>query len=337
MSWETAKRSVDRYVKLMRENRSKLCKIHFGNAEPLINWPVILKILEYCGEMNDLTFEFAINTNLTLMTKEIAEVFKRHRVRIATSLDGTRLANNAIRITKGGQGTFDQIMDKFDLLAIIGYPLDGFSITVTKENFDLVDTDIIDMAVDRGMISIAFDYDLINLVGIPVTTRVDKIIKLKRYAHKRNIDFFGTWDSPFRNLTAESLLTGNHAFCAAVQGKSLEFNVDGSVKICSHTTAKVGHVDRFNGLFQKDSQFVQLIKERFPGTDEYCSGCIIEGPCGGQCQVTREAVTRSNGEEQQKLFADMCDFYKSVTEALIREYLQSNGDTMVGKHQHCTL
>lgn len=328
MSWETAKQCVDRYVALIRKNGCTLCKIHFGNAEPLINWPVIAKVLEYCSKIEGLTFEFAINTNLALMTREIAEMFKRHRVRIATSLDGTRLANDAIRITKGGRGTFDQILGKFDLLAEIDYPLDGFSITVTKGNFDLIDTDIIDLATERGMTSIAFDYDLVILVGVPVTTRVDKLIQLKRYANERGIDFFGTWDSPFRNLTSETLLTGNHAFCAAVQGKSLEFNVDGSIKVCSHTATKVGLLEQFHEMFQKNSQFVQLVKERFPGTDEYCSGCAIEGQCGGQCHVTREVIALSTRKHRQKLFADMCDFYRLVTEALIREYLRSNGDTV---------
>lgn len=106
----------------------------FSNAEPLINWPVIRQVLEYCDSMAGLTFEFAINTNLALMTRQIAELLKRYQVRIATSLDGDQAANDAIRITKGGQGTFIRILENFNLLAEIGYPLNGFSITVAKGN-----------------------------------------------------------------------------------------------------------------------------------------------------------------------------------------------------------
>ncbi len=337
MSRETAKRCVDRYIALMKKQRRTHCKIHFGNAEPLINWPVIAEILHYCSGMSDLTFEFTINTNLALMTREIAEAFKKYRVRIATSLDGTSQANDAIRITKGGRGTFDRILEKFDLLGEIGYPLDGISITVTKENFDLIDTDIIDLAAQRGMISIAFDYDLISLTDVPVATRVDKLMHFKRYANKRGIDFFGTWDSVFRNLTNESLLSGNHAFCAAVGGRSLEFNVDGGIKVCSHTTNQVGHIDNFYQMFQETGGLFKMVKERFPGADDYCLGCAIEGPCGGQCHVTREVVARSAGGKQQRLFADMCDFYRTVTEALAIEYIRSNGAQAVGNRQTCTL
>ena len=337
MSWETAKKCIDHYVALIKEQGCTHCKIHFGNAEPLINWSVIAEVLRYCDGMNDLTFEFAINTNLVLMTKEIAEVLKKYQVRIATSLDGTAQANDAIRITKGGRSTFNHIVEKFDLLDEIGYPLDGFNITVTNKNFELVDIDIIDLAAQRGMTSIAFDYDLVSLIDIPIATRVDKLIRIKRYANKRGIDFFGTWDSAFRNLNSESLLTGNHAFCAAVEGKSLEFNVDGGIKVCSHTTTQVGHIDSFDKMFQETGGLFKIVKERFPGDDDYCSGCVIEGPCGGQCHVTREVVARSDGEERQNFFTDMCDFYRKITEALVKEHIRSNGIEAIGKRQTYTL
>ena len=35
MSWDTAKKCIDYYITLIRENGSTVCKIHFGNAEPL--------------------------------------------------------------------------------------------------------------------------------------------------------------------------------------------------------------------------------------------------------------------------------------------------------------
>ena len=337
MTWETAKRCVNQYVVLMREQGRTHGKIHFGNAEPLVNWPVIEQVLEYCSKMDDFSFEFAINTNLVLMTRQIAESFKRHQVRIATSLDGVQTANDAIRITKGGQGTFARILQKFDLLAEIDYPLDGFSITVTKGNFELVDTDILDLAIERRMTSIAFDYDLVGLVHVPIEKRVIKLMRLKKYANEHGIDFFGTWDSPFRNLTSGSLLVKDHAFCAAVQGKALEFNVNGSIKICSHTTTPIGHIDSFDEVFGEGGGLMQIVASRFPGTDEHCSGCEIEGPCSGQCHVTREVVSRSSGEERQKLFADMCDFYRGATEALAVEYLRSNGIAALGDRQTCTL
>lgn len=319
MSWETAKKCLDQYIGLLRKQGREIGKVHFGNAEPLLNWPVIDKVLTYCEGFEDIRFEFAINTNLALLTKERAELLKKYQVRIAASLDGTQRANDAIRITKSGRGTFKRIVGKFDLLAEIGYPLDGFSITVTKDNFSLVGPDIVDFAHERGMKSLAFDYDLVSLTGIPVEERVEKIMALKKYANARGIDFFGTWDSAFRNLSNESLLTGNHAFCAAVEGKSLEFNVDGGIKVCSHATGQIGHVNNFAQAFASGGGLVQVAKERFPGTEGYCHGCPIEGACGGQCEVTREVVSRTAPGERNGLFSEMCDFYRLITDALMAE------------------
>lgn len=336
MTWEIAKRCIDQYIMLIRKQGKMHGKIHFGNAEPLVNWPVIEQALKYCSTIEDLSFGFSINTNLVLMTRQIAEKFKKYQVRIATSLDGTQQANDAIRITKDGRGTYARILEKFDLLAEIGYPLDGFSITVTGSNFKFIDTDIIDLAIERKMTSIAFDYDLVDLIHIPIEKRIMKLMRLKKYANKHNIDFFGTWDSPFRNLTSESLLFGEHAFCAAVQGKALEFNINGSIKICGHTTTTVGHIDNFDEIFEKDSGLMQIITSRFPGTDEYCFGCEIEGPCGGQCHVTREVDSRSASGKRQKLFADMCNFYRMITKSLSLEYIQSNGTVVAVNRQNCT-
>ncbi len=333
MSWETAKKCIDQVIALTRSNGQTNLKISFGNAEPLLNWPVIQKVLLYCNTFPDMTFQFAINTNLVLMTKEIAEYFKRYQVDISTSLDGNEQANNAIRITKGGKGTFQRIVEKFDLLAEIGYPLDGFSITVTSGNFHLIDTDIVDLAAEREMVNIAFDYDLIGLVNVSVSERVEKLMRLKKYANSRGIDFFGTWDTPFRNLTSGSLLTDSQFFCAAVEGRSLEFNVDGSIKVCNHTTTRVGHVDNLNVIFHRGGGLFKMVEDRFPGTDEYCGDCMIEGPCGGQCHVTREVVSRSIGEKRQRIFSDMCDFYRTVTKALTLEYLQSNETIILGNQQ----
>lgn len=327
MDWPTAKKCVDFYTGLMKRRGLSHCKIHFGNAEPLINWPVIEKVLIYCDRMNDLTFEFCINTNLTLMTKQIAETLKKHHVNISTSLDGTHRANDAVRVFKGGRSTFRYIVEKFDLLDKVKYSLDGFSITVTKGNFDLIDVDVIDFAKQRGMNFIAFDYDLISLTGIPLIDRVEKLMYFKNYANNVGIDFFGTWDSVFRNLTNQSLIYGNHAFCAAVEGRSLEFNVEGGIKVCSHMTEEVGHINYVEKLFKEGNRMYGLVRDRFPGSDKFCLGCIIEGPCGGQCHVTREADTRSiHGDVEQKgdLFIDMCEFYRMITRRLALERISSS-------------
>lgn len=313
MNWETAKRCVDIYLGLMKDIGITKGRIHFGNAEPLINWQVIKQTLEYCRSFSKYEFEYAINTNLYLLEEEMAKILRDFKVQIAASLDGLEKANDLIRITKSGQGTFRTIVDKMNLLEKINYPLDGISITVTEKNFPFIDTDIIDFTWQRGMKSIAFDYDLINITDVSCEEKVRKIIRLKSYADKLNIYFDGTWGTPFRRLISKSLIRDFYSFCSAVEGRGLTFNPDGSIKACDYSKSKIGEINRLNEIFGKNSQLLKLVERRFPGNNNLCKNCMIENFCGGQCHITQAA---------NKNISAFCDFYKEITLALLRESIE---------------
>jgi serine-type anaerobic sulfatase-maturating enzyme len=54
--------------------------------------------------------EYTFQTNGVLIDDEWAAFFKEHDVLIGLSVDGPRDVHDAYRVTKGGQGTFDQVM-----------------------------------------------------------------------------------------------------------------------------------------------------------------------------------------------------------------------------------
>lgn len=331
MDWEIAKKCIDLYINLLKVRGVNQARIHFGNAEPLTNWPIIEKILLYCENIKQISFSFAINTNLYLLNEKMARIMKKYNVRIVTSLDGLQNANDSIRVTKMGRGTHAQIIRKMTLLENIDYPLETISVVLTQNNYDLVDIDIIDFACEKRMTSVSLDFDLVNLLTIPIDERVTKLMRIKSYANKRGIYFGGTWFSPFRNLMSISTIDKMLAACDAVEGKMLVFEPDGAIKICGYTETVVGHINQFDELFCESSRFFKLISERLPGNDNIdCIGCKIEGLCSGQCHVTREAVDRN---QSNILFKNMCNFYKSITDALIKDYLSSYDDLNLRKEK----
>ncbi|MBI5401272.1 radical SAM protein [Candidatus Wolfebacteria bacterium] len=315
MSWETAKKCIDTYISLMEEVGTLKGRIHFGNAEPLINWQVIKQVMEYCRSFSKYEFEYAINTNLYLLNEKMARTFKDFKVQIATSLDGLEKANDLIRITRNGQGTFRAIVDKINLLEKINYPLDGISITVTEKNFPFIDTDIVDFAWQRGMKSMAFDYDLVNIINISCEEKVKKIMRLKSYADKLDIYFDGTWGTPFRRLISRSLIRDFYSFCSAVEGRGLTFNPDGSIKACDYSKNKIGEINHLNKIFISGGSLFKLVEMRFPGNNSFCRNCMIESFCGGQCHITQTA---------NKNISAFCDFYKAITLALLHESLEDS-------------
>jgi radical SAM protein with 4Fe4S-binding SPASM domain len=322
MKWEIAKKCIDTYVSLIRQNGKKSGQIIFGNAEPLLNWHIIEKTLIYCENISDISFDFSMNTNLSLLNKKTAEKLKNYQVRIATSIDGLQDANDLIRITKNGKATFVTINKKMDLLQKIQYPIEGISITITDKNFNSIDTSIIDYALNRGVSRVACDFDLVNLQKIPVDDRVGKILALKAYANRRGLILGGTWARPFEKLMTSSLLHEKYAFCVAAEGRMIVFNPDQSIKICGYSGTRIGHLDQFSKIFHEGSDFYQLIENRIPGNNVLCDGCTIEGFCGGQCYPTMESV-----QSCVSLLKDMCLFYKKVTDALIQANL-SDGENI---------
>ena len=319
MSIETAKRSIDAFVSKVREQGNNIVRVHFGNGEPLINWKTLSFVLDYCSSMEGINLSYAINTNLTLLTRKMAEKLKSHKVKISTSLDGTRIGNDIVRVDRKGNGTFDKIVEKFNLLREIGYPIDGFSITATDKNFEYIDEDVIDLAKSLGVEEVSMDYDLVSSIEIPMSKCIEKIMLLRSYAKKNGIHFYGNWETPFRILMSSSWLTSAHAYCPAMEGSTLEFNVDGSIRTCGHTNTVVGRNCDLGTVLHSDSQYVKLINSRLPGNNEMCVGCDIEGACAGQCHVTIESTKRDS-----KLMGNMCTLMKGATKELIKEYMISH-------------
>ena len=319
MSIETARKSIDVFVSKVKEQGNNIVRIHFGNGEPLINWETLSFVLDYCSSIRRIEFSYAINTNLILLNREKAEKLKTHDVKISTSLDGTKVGNDLVRIDKKGKGTFDQIVEKIDLLREIGYPIDGFSITITDKNFHHIDESVIDLAFSLGIKEVSIDCDLVSSIDIPISDCVNKIMRLRRYARSREISVYGNWETPFRILMSSSWLEAPHAYCPAVDGSTLEFNVDGSIKVCGHTNTIVGKNCDLGIVLSKNSTYMNLINSRLPGNNGMCLGCSIEGACAGQCHVTIESTKRDD-----KLMKNMCSLMKLATTELIVEYMLNN-------------
>lgn len=312
MSIETAKKGIDSFVDVVKKAENNRVRLHFGNGEPLLNWKTIQFCLEYCNSFDEIDFTFAVNTNLTLLTKEIAEVLKKYNVKISTSLDGLQKANDLIRVYRSGKGTFDTIVEKFHLLKEIDYPLDGFSVTVISENYKYITNEILDFAKEMGIKDVSMDFDLVDTTDIPVAQSVDKIIEMRRYATEIGLNFYGTWETPYRVMMLNSWLKSPYAFCPAMEGTTIEFGVDDSLKVCGHTNTKIA--DHISEIFSKNSLYYNLISSRLTGNNSICVGCSIEGACAGQCHVIFESSKRN-----PKLMDNMCNFMKLTTKRLLEE------------------
>jgi His-Xaa-Ser system radical SAM maturase HxsB len=96
MTEETAERVVD----LIFRTTSPWVTIEFQGGEPLVNFPVVKRVIEYALEKNQAAakdLEFTLVSNLSLMDDEKLEYLLRHKVQICTSVDGPQALHDKQR------------------------------------------------------------------------------------------------------------------------------------------------------------------------------------------------------------------------------------------------
>jgi len=319
MRCDTAKKAVNLYLEILRRHGKSVAEINFGGGEPLLAWPVIKQVLEYLRAFCGLEFEFrfSINTNASLITPEIALTLKEYRVEIASSLDGLCEGNNHVRLTKSGGGTFSQIIRGFEVLAEMEYPLGAIAVTVTEKNFHELDEVIIDWAVARGMKKVRIDIDVINMVEIPVEEVVTKLMRIRHYAATQGVDVPGFWSRPAENLN-ESTLESRVAFCGAVRGNSMCVGPSGNIYGCGYSTTQLGSLTEIQLFHASGTAYHCFVRDHLTGVMERCKGCMIEGQCGGGCNITQEFARATKIVKIER----MCDFYRLMTREILREQLR---------------
>lgn len=109
MSFETAKKVID-YVK---DKMKKEFYITFYGGEPLLNFSLIKQCIEYVKELKcESKIMYSLTTNLTLMTKEIAEYLASvPDFAVVCSIDGDKDIHDEHRKDMEGNGSFERAME----------------------------------------------------------------------------------------------------------------------------------------------------------------------------------------------------------------------------------
>lgn len=115
IDFNTARKAID-YAYAHRS--SKNFAIGFYGGEPLLNFRVMRECIDYCiNTYKAVSPVFAFTSNLTLMTKEIAEYLAQvPNMSIIVSLDGPKDIQNRNRTFANGAPTFDAVYHGLKLL-----------------------------------------------------------------------------------------------------------------------------------------------------------------------------------------------------------------------------
>lgn len=147
MNFETGKRALDFLVE--KSGTRKNLEVDFFGGEPLLNWEVCKKLVEYGRSIekeHGKNFRFTLTTNGVVVNDEVIDFCNREMGNVVLSLDGRKETHDRLRTTCNGKGSYDLIVDKFKKFANARNQADYYMRgTYTHYNTDF-SKDIIHMA-----------------------------------------------------------------------------------------------------------------------------------------------------------------------------------------------
>ncbi len=157
MSEEVALKAVDFLIE--NSGNRKILEMDFFGGEPLLNFDVVKRTVEYANEKASALgkkFLFTMTTNGVLLRGEIADWLNENMENVVLSLDGRQEIHDDVRKTVNGKGSFEVIIQNFkDFVAKRGdksYYIRG---TFTNKNLDFA-KDVLFMA-DSGFKEISLE------------------------------------------------------------------------------------------------------------------------------------------------------------------------------------
>jgi uncharacterized protein len=118
MSYETGKQALDFLVKNSGNRRN--LEVDFFGGEPTMNWEVVKKLVLYGRSIEkkyNKNFRFTLTTNGILLNDEMMEFCNKEMGNVVLSLDGRKEVNDFMRPLRGGQGSYDRIVPKYQKFA----------------------------------------------------------------------------------------------------------------------------------------------------------------------------------------------------------------------------
>ena len=118
MSFEVGKKALDF---LVENSGSRVnLEVDFFGGEPLMNWQVVKDLVAYgrsIEEEKHKKFRFTLTTNGVLLDDDILEFANKEMGNLVLSIDGRKEVHDRMRPHRGGQGSYDEIVPKFQKAA----------------------------------------------------------------------------------------------------------------------------------------------------------------------------------------------------------------------------
>jgi len=324
MTRETADQAVAAWRDLLGPGDLPGSSVRMFGGEPFMNWPVMKHVFETAAVgLPAGSVQWLVNTNGTLVRDEHVTFLARFGAELLVhlSLDGVEEVNDRHRVFNNQRGTFTHVDRAARKLLGAGIPL-NIAVTLTPYNAPGLGR-LMDYVARLREVNPAGElYVSIKPVIGPDLGDADAQVMLAALesgldrGRGLGLDVGGEPLRAANLLFQDSTPTGH--FCG-VTGRELYVTPEGRLMVCHAMPGS-----EYSNLAEvAESHRIPVPAEvaaRHAGHVDGCSGCEVEGLCGGGCMAQSKMATGSIARKPSDYF---CLLMKSTFRRAVQQGLQA--------------
>lgn len=323
MSIKIFRQGVDLFGNLIKGKKfRKNPSLVFYGGEPLLNWLVLAKGLDYIKAQQKKSIipknvEKILITNGTLITNEIAKKLKENNVLVSISIDGPKKFHNLNRVYRNGGGSFHKAIKGLEILRNNGIK-PTVSCVLSKET------------VKNAKIIVKYLLKTLQIkaLGINHVSIVPKVNKYDPFYENSYADalldiqdyiqefypkvYERRMNYKINNFLERKIIRADCTGC----GEQFSLSPDGVIGICQgymgNRKTFVNNINQSNLNLNQDPIFIEWSK-RSPLNMEKCLKCVGLATCGGGCPRNADFTNGSIW----KVDSPFCHFAKKAQKWLI--------------------
>lgn len=306
-AFDMTKDMADKGLDFVFRSPSPALKIEFQGGEPLLNFELVKYIVleaERRNESQGRDLAFVIATTLSLLTDEVLDFCKAHRIFLSSSLDGIEELHNTNR-PRAGKNSHQKFVEGLERARLaLGYDSVSALMTTTEQSLPQVKS-IIDEYLRLGFNGIFLRP--LSPYGFAIKTKKYRAYNTERWLefYKEGLDYIielnkngVRFKEQYTSLILTKMLTSNDPGFVDLMNPSgagiaaIVINYDGGVYASdeSRMLAEMGDESfRLGNIEQNTYEEIMLsdklldaLEDSFTLSVPMCSDCAFEPYCGAE-------------------------------------------------------
>jgi His-Xaa-Ser system radical SAM maturase HxsB len=306
-AFDMTEETADKALQIVFRSPNPAIKIEFQGGEPLLNFDLVRYVVLKAKQINEIEkrdLQFVITTTLSLITDEILDFCKAHKIFLSSSLDGPEDLHNRNR-PRPGKDSYSRFVEGLQKARDkLGYDAVSALMTTSPASLTRV-REIIDEYLKHDLDGIFLRH--LSPYGFAIKTKSYDAYNVDRWLefYREGLDYIVDLNKQgvrftehFASLLLTKMFTSNDPGFVDLMNPSgagisaVVFNYDGDVyasdesrmlREMGDTTFKIGnlHTNSYEEIFTSDA-LLNALDDSFTLSAPMCSDCAFEPWCGAE-------------------------------------------------------